>query len=134
VLRFSVQRWTDDTFATPAECLYGAAAGNACTFDAAAKTLGALAAAHGRPARRLGVGHGLAAGAARYITVGLEFPAPADNSVQDQATLRSSTGTWLGRRVHLPPTLVVRVTVPDGRQCARGVNQRPEARSVRASG
>jgi hypothetical protein len=73
-LRLSIQRWTSGTFTTPSACLYGAAAGTACTFDDAAKTLGAFAAAHPDSSTGVDLGDGLVAGAAAYLTIAQADP------------------------------------------------------------
>ena len=83
-----IQRYSDATFSTPVECVYGGGTASTCDFSDATKTLAAFRAVHADAASGRTVGTGLAAGATRHLEVRLLLPVTADNSLQGrQATV-----------------------------------------------
>jgi hypothetical protein len=83
-----IQRYSDASFSTPVECVYGGGTATTCDFSDTTKTLAAFQGAHDSPTTGRTVGSGLASGAARHLEVRLLLPLSTDNSFQGrQATV-----------------------------------------------
>ena len=86
-IQLTIQRYTNSSFTTPAECVYGGGNGTTCDFSDATKTLAAFQSAYGSSGAGKAIGSGLASGASSYLKVSVLLPAGSDNSFQGrQAT------------------------------------------------